>query len=748
MTEGRTPHDAPASDLERLARHEGVLPSYSLMGGRERREASPDALLAVLRALDVPVHGPGDAGEVLRASRLERWSRLAEPVAVVWTDTQRAGVPLRLVGGETAADLDCTLFLEGGEERSWTARASDLADRLTQELEGRVFVGGRLPLPPDLPVGYHDLRVRAGAREGRTRLLAAPSTVWEPGAEEGGRGGRRRDFGLFLPLYALRTARSWGTADLGDLASLLAWAGERGARFLGTLPLTAAFLDERGVFDPSPYAPMSRLFWNELYLDVERAPGLERAPAARELLGSAAFREEARALRDAPRVRYREAMALKRRVLEELARSLAPADRPLPAELRAWTEAKPEALDYARFRALGERLGRPWREWPAAERAGSPGEADLDDETVRYHLYAQWTLDGQVRELARGELSAGAAGAPSLYLDLPLGAHPDGYDVWRHRDVFALGLSGGAPPDALCAAGQDWGFPPPHPRRAREQGHAYTAACLRHLMGAAGMLRLDHVMSLHRLFCIPSGLPASEGVYVRYPEEELYALLCIESRRARCEVVGEDLGTVPDEVRASMRRRRLRGMYVLPFELEVKEAPAPRSESRARLAPPMAELRPVPPLTVASLGTHDLPPFAAFWSGEDLEDGPEREEERRGRARWREALAAVLHQEAATGAGTGALEAELGGALRGALGLLAASPAEHLLVSVEDLWLETEPQNRPGTAGEENWTHKARHPLEAWSGLPGVEDTLATVREARGRPPGRPDAPGRKERAR
>jgi 4-alpha-glucanotransferase len=293
-------------------------------------------------------------------------------------------------------------------------------------------------------------------------------------------------------------------------------------------------------------------------------------------------------------------------------------------------------------------------------------------------------MDRQLRAQARG----GAGAQAALYMDLPLGTHPDGFDVWRWRDLFA-DVTAGAPPDAFFAGGQDWGFPPLHPQRARASGHAYWAASLRHLMRASGMLRLDHVMGLHRLFWIPRGSPATEGVYVGYPADELYAVLCVESHRHRTEVVGEDLGTVADEVRDEMERRSLRRLYVMPFELDAE---------RGTLAPE-------PPSAVASLNTHDMPPFGA----------------------WVEPRPTASTLQTALGADDGSPEA----LLPAALVRLAEGPARLVLVSLEDLWLETEPQNRPGTAPSDNWSRKARHALEELGGVAGLDDTLAAVDRAR-----------------
>jgi 4-alpha-glucanotransferase len=242
-------------------------------------------------------------------------------------------------------------------------------------------------------------------------------------------------------------------------------------------------------------------------------------------------------------------------------------------------------------------------------------------------------------------------------------------------------------------------------------------------MRHAGSLRLDHVMSLHRLYWIPRELPAGEGVYVRYPAEELWAILALESHRHRTLLVGEDLGTVPDEVREAMDRHEAHHIYVQQYSY----APDPA-----------AAIRPAPARSSASLNTHDMFPFAAFWEGHDIEerldlghmDEGQAEGERRGREAQRRALAEYLREE---GRLTG--EADARGALRGCLSHLAAGPARMVLLNLEDLWLEREPQNVPGTVQERpNWRRKARHPLEEIETLPEVGDALAEVdRLRRGR---------------
>src|SRR5262249_2519236 len=204
---------------------------------------------------------------------------------------------------------------------------------------------------------------------------------------------------------------------------------------------------------------------------------------------------------------------------------------------------------YAAFRALGEMQRAGWRKWPAALRDGVPHartrDAALatgaDGARVDSHVVAQWAMQRQLESL-RGR-------ATSLYLDLPVGVSCDAYEVWRWRELFLLDLAAGAPPDALFLGGQDWGLPPQSPIAMRRDRYRYFIRCVRHHMRVAGMLRVDHVMGLFRLYCVPSGRPATDGVYLRYPHDELLAVLAVESSRSRCALVGEDLGPGREQVR-------------------------------------------------------------------------------------------------------------------------------------------------------------------------------------------------------
>ena len=585
------------SSLRDLARQYAIETEYTDAAGAKQR-ASRDALVAAIeKRAGVPV----DAAAERRRER-----RVVEPVSVLWGNDRTIDVELP---GGTHVEWDLAL-----EDGSWRSGRTDT-------------LGGTITLDQPLPPGYHTLTLN-GAHE--TFVIAAPMKAFAP---------RERTWGIFAPLYAAHTHRSWGAGDLGDLLAYASWVDHHDGGVVATLPMLAALDDE-----PSPYSPASRLFWNEMYLDVTRLPELQPGDADD---GTIAHLQQTR-LVDYPGVRRE-----KRRVLERCAERFIPT-----LEFHRFSE---DARDYAQF--MGD---------------------------LRYHLYVQYRMAQQMREVANAARRLGSG----LYLDFPLGVNPAGYDARRYAHIFARGVSAGAPPDLFFTKGQNWGFAPFDPDAIREERYEYFRAAIRHHVSHAGILRVDHVMGLHRLFWIPSGSSAKDGVYVRYRADELYAILVLESRRHGCTIVGEDLGTVPPEVPRMMRKHGLRRMYVVQYEARPDTPP---------LQTPPAD-------SVASINTHDMPTFAAWWAANDVDDrvtmgllddaGARRE--RDARDRMKRAIMQSLVDGPASEART---------ALEAVLSYLARSRAEIVLINLEDLWGELEPQNVPGVP-ERSWRHKFRMSLE------------------------------------
>jgi 4-alpha-glucanotransferase len=702
-------HAAGTRFLHRLARLYGIQTAYYDVS-HQRQPASADSLVAVLRSLGAPMESREDVPQAWRQKRQTLWQQPLEPVVIAWD-----GVPplmqLRLSADLDEAPLDCHLKLETGEEKNWPYHKADLPLIKHVEIEGGHYLVKQLHLPGKLPLGYHRLTLSLGRKCTQTLIISAPLKAGIPGDKN-----NDPIWGGFLPLYALHTDNSWGGGDLSDLEALTEYVAGKGAQVIATLPLLATFLGE--TFEVSPYLPISRLLWNEFYLDINRIPELKKYTSAQTIIKSSSFQKEIKALSHLPLVDYHRQMALKRRVLEELCRCFLAEPSPRLDDLEHFASTSPVVEDYARFRAAGEEQGSSWQSWTETLRDGTIKDTDYNEGNRRYHLYVQWLAHQQIETVSRRIRDKGL----KLYLDLPLGAHPDGYDVWREREAFALETSTGAPPDAVFARGQNWRFPPLHPERIRERGYRYVIACLRHHLKHASILRIDHVMGLHRLFFIPNGMEARQGAYVRYRAEELYAILVLEAHRHKAIIVGEDLGTVPPYVRPVMARHGLHRMYVVHYELA--------SDQR--------RLPPVPSRAVASLNTHDMPPFAAFWQGADVEerrrlgllDSAGARAERNKLLSMKETLITFLRNRSWLHEPKGDVHT----VLTACLSYLATSQAQLVLINLEDLWLETQPQNVP-TTGEAcpNWRRKARYTLEQFSQLPQVVDILTTVNKLRKR---------------
>jgi 4-alpha-glucanotransferase len=694
------------SALHRLAALYGVQTAYYDVR-HQHQQAEPEVLLVTLRLLGAPVATYKDVPAALRTRWQALWQRGVEPVVVAW-DGQPAWLTLRLPVSQASGPLACHLQTEAGEECRWETHLANLPGRRHTTVEGTAYVTKRLRLPGGFPPGYHQLTLETTEQRWHTLLISAPKRAYTFPDDA-----THKEWGAFLPAYALHSARSWGSGDFSDLEALATWLAELGGGVLATLPLLSAFLDVP--CDGSPYAPASRLFWNEFYLDVTRAPGLEECAAARALLDSAEIRTALADLQGAPWVDYRRQMGLKRRVLEALAHWFFSTGRAQHPDFQQFVATHPAVEDYARFRAAVERQQAPWPAWPAPLRDGALTPADYDAPAQHYHLYVQWVAQSQLTTFAERSKAAGV----KLYLDLPLGVHADSYDVWRERELFVRDASTGAPPDMFFTQGQNWGFPPLHPEAIRQQGYRYVITYLRHQLRHIGLLRLDHVMGLHRLFWIPHGTEVRHGVYVHYAAEELYAIVSLESHRHQVCIVGENLGIVPAYVNTTMARHHLHRMYVAQYEI--------------RPAAPLA-LQPIAAHVVASLNTHDMPPFAAFWQGLDIADRvalgllspADAHHERQQRQVHTEALQAFLRQQ---GWLTDANPEEV---IRAFLAFLSASAAQIVLVNLEDLWLETQPQNVPGTYDERpNWQRKAQHSLETLRQMPQVLATLHTINTLR-----------------
>ena len=709
--------------LQRLAEIVGIIPEYLDQTGTERRRTSDESYAALLTAMGFDVSSEPAAESALDALVAESHRELVEPVRVVevgdFTESQH--VPVRLASPPTG-------------EAHWRVELV-LEDGTTRREEGRWAGGSRgtlaIPWPNEPVLGYHQLVVSfsAGGRErqsDQTLIIVPPRCVMPHELL-----GNRRAFGFVANLYTLRSARNWGIGDTGDLSALVDWAGEAGAAFVGLNPLHA--LLDRGD-SISPYSPVSRLFRNPIYIDIGAVPELRHCERLADRIDAPEMAAELNVLREVPHVHYERVMELKSAALEELHQAFSEHERPNgTARARAYEEyVRSQGQDLTRFAtwmaicagrwALGAgRDAADWRSWPAdLQHPESEAVRRFQSEhaqRIDYHQWVQFELDRQLASVAERTKQAGLA--VGLYQDLAIGSSPNGADTWAQPDLFVRGACVGAPPDPYSATGQNWGLPPIDPRALQRDRYRYFVRLVQNGFRHAGALRIDHVMGLFRLFWIPDGCTGKDGAFVRYPAQDLLGILALESVRHNALVVGEDLGTVPEDVPPALQKWGILSSKVLYFERDGQGGFKPPSEY-ARLA-------------LATANTHDMATIAGFFKGRDLdlrqEVGliPDEDAARAARDEREREKQALLDRLASEGILPRSESSPDVVELRAAVHeLLCRTPAALVGISLDDLAGEEEAVNLPGVGPDRypSWTRKMGMSIEEMRGSQEVRRVL------------------------
>ena len=706
------------SALADLAEIIGIEPGYADLQGTWHT-TSDETRRMFLTALGLPADSEEAARSSLTALTTRRWSRVTEPVVVVASEAQPGAVSVCLPDDGRNHDLRWTLTLEDGSVLYGQRGTAGLEILDRYAMEGLGVIRFSLPLPDSLPEGYHRVAVTAegvALPPSCCAVIVAPPTCWsvaEAVPDE-------RPWGIACQLYSLRSRRDWGIGTYGDLAEFCRSAATAGADLIGLNPLHALSLADPS--QASPYSPMSRSFLNVIYLDIEAIPDFAESDEARALVADPAFVDGCRQASARDLIDYPAVVALRLPVLKACHASFrqrhvdAVSDR--AQSFHAFCAAQGRRLhDFAVFLALQEHLGTTdpkhldWRTWPEAYRDpnGAAVRAFVEEngDAVAFQCYLQWLADQQLGHAAEAARLAGMR--IGLYTDIAIGVGPASFEAWREPEVLVTGVSVGAPPDPFAPLGQNWGLSPPNPLALRDQAFEPFILSLRANMRHSGALRLDHVMGMMHLFWIPLDATADHGAYVSYPLDELLRILALESRRHRCLVIGEDLGTVPEHLRPLLRGYGVLSYRVLLFE---------RFESGLFKQPDD-----YPETALVTPGTHDLPTLAGYWAGRDLDwrerlgqiprgtNGESLRAERRlDQRRLIDALIYGGLLPAGNQASDGPEPSLSPDVLIAIYGFLAATPSQLMMVALEDLIGQVEQMNLPGTIDEHpNW--RRRMPL-------------------------------------
>ncbi|MDA3877964.1 MAG: malto-oligosyltrehalose synthase, partial [Halothiobacillus sp.] len=665
----------------------------------------------------------GDLSVILTEHEARPWRSLLPPVLVVRAVENTVAVPVAFLSAHGTNSYRWLLTREDGGREEGSFQPSLLEAAGSHQIDGERYDRGLLRLPTCPEPGYHRLTVCApDSSETSMTLIVAPATGYEPKAlAEGG-----RIYGTALQLYGVRSLRNWGIGDFTDLRLMVELASESGMDIIGLNPLHALFPDNPT--HASPYSPSSRLCLNILYLDVEAVADFTECDEARTLVEDEMFQAHLRALRSEKLVDYSQVMTLKKTILTMLYRHFR--ERHLKAnsergqQFRVFQSEGQESLwRHALFEALQAYFQKQdpsvwgWQAWPEAYRhpKSQAVAAFTQDhlEQIEYYEYLQWLANQQLAAASKTSLDFGLG--VGLFGDLAVSVDRGGAEAWANQDCYAFGASVGAPSDDNNPDGQDWDLPPWIPERLRETAYAPFIATLRANMRHMGALRIDHVMGLMRLFWMTHDSAAVAGGYVNYPFDDLLGILMLESQRNCCLVIGEDLGSVPDHLSEQLQQVGILSYRVLFFSRDELNGFIPPAD--------------YPVQSLVTVTTHDLPTLYGFWHGQDIEvrktlglftDEIMHQEQVMSRVHDRAALLMALEREGLLEEG-GSLHPvanpDMSPELLSAVHrFLARTPAQVMMIGLEDVFGQMDQVNLPGTQRDAypNWRRRLTVNLEEW----------------------------------
>jgi len=729
------------SMIKELALSWGIEQEYTDNWGKICR-TSLDINKALLKAMGVIGANNGDLKGALEARAQRRYSRLTDPTIVVSKHTLPENLVFRIAMDTEFATRKLTSVAlciedENGSTKKVSYAKKDIRFLETIKLGDIIYHQWGVSFPQLDTIGYYKFELLVEAEDWRKSqnvfVVICPEKAYLPPALEG----KRRSAGISISLYGVRSERNWGVGDFGDLKKIIDWVSEdlRG-NIIGLNPLHATF--NRSPFNTSPYLPISRFYRNYIYLDIASLEDYEDCPMAQSIVKRYETQELLIELRKSERVQYEKVGELKERILRVVFKEFlnhhwekGVVKTKRQKEFEDYIKKEGRLLTYfATFCALDSIMHQRdprvwiWSQWPQEYKHPETGavhqfQREHRDE-ILFYKYVQWQLEKQliqVQEYAKKwNMSIG------LYPDLALAIDRFGADFWAYQDYFIPKVRVGAPPDAFSQHGQDWGFPPPNIEKLKENGYDIFIDEVRKNCSFCGALRIDHVMRLFRLYCIPEGKPPSEGGYILQPYEDLLKILALESVRNQVVIIGEDLGTVPQYIRDRLVEANVLSYRLLYFE---------KNENQDFIKPSN-----YPELALVTISTHDLPTLAGFWTHKDIDvretlgifDGPDAIEEAIQDRRTDQGKLLKLSKE------LGILEnhftnapedyPEITGKLHNAfVGFLALTPSKLFVLSQEDLFKAKDQQNIPGTTSEyPNWSLKMKYTVEQLCTDPQVQD--------------------------
>ena len=665
--------------IRSLASNMGISSSWSDLHG-EAHEVGVDTLRSLLGALDIACSTDDDIRNSFSAFEAGVFKGRSNFV------TARVELPV-VLPEDLPVGTVVEVILESG------------ATRAVASIEG---YQGALTLPPFETPGYHTIRTPS---QEFTVAVAPPACVPIRDVTR-----KPSSWGIGTQIYSLRRDGDGGIGDFGSVAALATAAGREGADAIAISPVHALYSANPCHF--SPYSPSSRLFYNPLHADPTAVFPAAVVDGIADELG---LRNERAALQSLALIDWPRAADAKLALLRGLFDRLDgeyPVMHPIAAEFDRFRHGCSSLLrDHSTFEAIqAARMAVDpssgyWRHWDEdMRRPDLPGVAAFvqsHEREITFHIFLQW-LTGKsyaaCQRLCReGGMKIG------LIADLAIGMDPAGSHAWSRQSDILNGVSIGAPPDYYNADGQSWGLTTFSPRGLMASGFEPYIDTLRASLRHVGGVRFDHIMGLRRLWLVPDGAKATDGAYLEYPAENMFRLLALESWRHNAIVIGEDLGTVPEGFRDTLKSQAMAGMRVLRFE---------RNDDTF-IEPAYWDAD-----AVAMTTTHDLVPTAGWWAGHDLDQpynlSEDAGEHRQGVRAWDRGLLWGACHDAGVADGERPANWDTSPVVDAAIAFVAQTQCSMKLIGIEDMIGVVDQPNVPGTTDEApNWRHRLEGPAEA-----------------------------------
>lgn len=664
------------------------------------------------------------------------WLSPLNPVSVV-RSTEQINLPVRLPIELVNDEHVITITCEDGKGIEHNFIPVDQEMMTMAHIDDVEFHEYVVTLPFSLPLGYHNVTLSADNDQlGTSRIIVAPQACYTPSEIKQG----KKTWGLSVQLYCVRSEKNWGIGDFSDLALLVEKAAAVGADFVGLNPIHALYPANPNAC--SPYGPSSRRWLNYLYIDVTAVDGYESDPV-QEIVNNETFKKTLEHARSEDYVDYEAVAHIKLKALkavfdvyeEKYLRNNTKQNK----AFKAFIEAGGESLDMlATYDALQSDLHAQGKEswgWPVFPEAYkdyyNPAVEKFkkaNKRQVKFYLFLQWIASQQLENASSKAIECGMT--IGLYRDLAVGVSEGSAEIWGNKDLYCTDASVGAPPDILGPLGQNWGLPPMDPRKLYEQGYQPIIDLFASNMASSGSLRIDHVMALLRLWWVVKGDNAKDGGYVYYPVDDLLGILALESHRNQSLVIGEDLGTVPEEIRSKLADNGVYSYRVFFFE---------QAEDGGFFSPSH-----YPVQSMSTLTTHDMPTLIGYWHCLDLELGKDiglypTEEILQtlytDRHENKQAILDTLHGHGSVGheVGRDVNYTGMDKALNHGMQVHMAGGSSALLsLQLED-WLEMDkPVNVPGTFNEyPNWKRKLTENIESLFERKDINELAAKLTQSR-----------------